>query len=127
MDNIIKVAKETGEVKTMFGRIRKIDELKSSNFMVRSMGERMAMNTPIQGSAADIIKIAMVNIHKRLKDENLRSKLVLQVHDELIIDAYKNELEHVKTILKAEMENAVKLNVPLIADMNVGETWYEAK
>ena len=85
------------------------------------------MNTPIQGSAADIIKIAMVNIYKRLKKENLSSKLILQVHDELIIDAQKDELEKVKDILKTEMENAAKLSVPLVADMNVGETWYDAK
>ena len=102
-------------------------ELNAGNFIQRSFGERVAMNTPIQGSAADIIKIAMVNIYKRLKDENLKSKLVLQVHDELIIDTLKSELEQVKDILKYEMENAVKLNVPLVADMNVGETWYDAK
>jgi len=127
MEDIVETAKKDGYVTTLFNRRRYLPELSAGNFIQRSFGERVAMNTPIQGSAADIIKIAMVNIHKRLKDENLRSKLVLQVHDELIIDAHKNEIEQVKTILKAEMENAVKLNVPLIADMNVGETWYEAK
>lgn len=127
MENIVETAKNDGYVTTLFNRRRYLPELNAGNFIQRSFGERVAMNTPIQGTAADIIKIAMVNIYKRLKNENLKSKLVLQVHDELIIDAYKNELEKVKEILKYEMENAVKLNVPLTADMNVGETWYEAK
>lgn len=127
MVDIVETAKKVGYVNTLFNRRRYLPELNAGNFIQRSFGERVAMNTPIQGTAADIIKIAMVNIYKRLKDENLKSKLVLQVHDELIIDAYKSELEQVKNILKSEMENAVKINVPLIADMNVGETWYEAK
>lgn len=127
MEDIVETAKKDGYVTTLFNRRRYLPELNAGNFIQRSFGERIAMNTPIQGTAADIIKIAMVNIYKRIKSENLHSKLVLQVHDELIIDAYKNELEQVKNILKTEMENAVKLKVPLIADMNVGETWYEAK
>ena len=127
MENIVETAKNDGYVTTIFGRRRYLPELSAGNFIQRSFGERVAMNTPIQGSAADIIKIAMVNIYQRLKKEKLNSKLILQVHDELIIDAYKSELEQVKNILKYEMENAVKLSVPLIADMNVGETWYEAK
>ena len=127
MENIIDTAKKDGYVTTIFNRRRYLPELSAGNFIQRSFGERVAMNTPIQGTAADIIKIAMVNIYKTMKEKNLKSKLVLQVHDELIIDAYKNELEQVKGILKYEMENAVKLNVPLLADMNVGETWYEAK
>lgn len=127
MDDIVETAKQNGYVTTLFNRRRYLPELNAGNFIQRSFGERVAMNTPIQGTAADIIKIAMINIYKRLKNEKLHSKLVLQVHDELIIDAYKSELEQVKNILKYEMENAVKLNVPLIADMNVGETWYEAK
>ena len=127
MDNIIETAKNDGYVKTLFNRRRYLPELNSGNFIQRSFGERVAMNTPIQGSAADIIKIAMVNIHRRLKREKLASKLILQVHDELIIDTQKNELEKVKEILKTEMENAAKLSVPLVADMNVGETWYDAK
>lgn len=127
MENIVEIAKKDGYVKTLFNRRRYLPELNAGNFIQRSFGERVAMNTPIQGTAADIIKIAMVNIYKRLKKENLKSKLVLQVHDELIIDALKSELELVKNILKSEMENAVKLIVPLVADMNVGETWYEAK
>lgn len=127
MEDIVETAKKDGYVTTLFNRRRYLPELNAGNFIQRSFGERVAMNTPIQGTAADIIKIAMVNIYKRLKTEKLKSRLVLQVHDELIIDAYKSELEQVKDILKYEMENAVKLNVPLTADMNVGETWYEAK
>ncbi len=127
MENIIETARKDGYVTTLFNRRRYLPELNADNFIQRSFGERVAMNTPIQGTAADIIKIAMVNIYRRLKKENLKSKLVLQVHDELIIDAYKYECETVKKILKEEMENAVKLDVPLIADMNVGETWYDAK
>lgn len=127
MEDIVETAKKDGYVTTLFNRRRYLPELNAGNFIQRSFGERVAMNTPIQGTAADIIKIAMVNIYKRLKIEKLKSRLVLQVHDELIIDAYKSELEQVKDILKYEMENAVKLNVPLTADMNVGETWYEAK
>ncbi len=127
MDDIIENAREDGYVETIFNRRRYLPELNAGNFIQRSFGERVAMNTPIQGSAADIIKIAMVNIFKRLKKENLKSKLVLQVHDELIIDALKTEVEVVKNILKYEMENAVTLSVPLVADMNVGETWYDAK
>ncbi len=127
MEDIVETAKRDGYVTTLFNRRRYLPELNSGNFIQRSFGERVAMNTPIQGTAADIIKIAMVNIYKRMKVEKLHSRLVLQVHDELIIDAHKDELEQVKNILKSEMEKAVKLNVPLIADMNVGETWYEAK
>ena len=127
MENIVETAKSDGYVKTLFNRRRYLPELNAGNFIQRSFGERVAMNTPIQGTAADIIKIAMVNIYKRLKSENLKSRLILQVHDELIIDALKSELEQIKNILKYEMENAVKLNVPLLADMNVGGTWYEAK
>ncbi len=127
MDNIIETAKTDGYVKTLFNRRRYLPELSAGNFIQRSFGERVAMNTPIQGTAADIIKIAMVNIYNRLKKEKLKSRLVLQVHDELIIDALKCELSQVKAILKEEMENAVALDIPLVADMNVGETWYEAK
>jgi len=127
MDDIVETAKINGYVTTIFNRRRYLPELSAGNFIQRSFGERVAMNTPIQGSAADIIKIAMVNIYRKLKENNLKSKLVLQVHDELIIDTKKDELEQVKSILKAEMENAIKLDVPLVADMNVGDTWYDAK
>ena len=127
MNNIVAEAYQKGEVKTMFGRIRKIDELKSSNFMTRAMGERMALNTPIQGSSADIMKMAMNEVYKKIKENNLESKLILQVHDEIIIDAKKEELETLKEILKESMENIVSLSVPLKIDINVGINWYDAK
>ena len=127
MNNIIKTAYETGEVKTLFGRIRKIDELNSSNYMIRQMGERMALNTPIQGTSADIMKMAMIEVYKKLKENNLQSKLILQVHDEIIIDAKKSELNEIKQILKDAMENVVKISVPLKIDINIGKNWYEAK
>ena len=95
--------------------------------MQRSFGERVAMNSPIQGSAADIMKIAMIGVHKRLKEEQLKSRLVLQVHDELLLEAHESEVEKVKEILAHEMEHAVELSVPLDVDMQVGKSWYEAK
>ncbi|EOC99852.1 DNA polymerase I [Caldisalinibacter kiritimatiensis] len=127
MSNVIKCGKEKGYVETILNRRRYLPELKSRNYNVRSFGERMAMNTPIQGSAADIIKIAMVNVYKELKTRNMESKLILQVHDELIIEAHKDELEEVKSLLKSLMEDAVELSVPLKADMNTGDSWYDTK
>jgi len=127
LDGAVEFAKQNGYVKTLAGRRRYIPEIKSSNFNLRSFGERVAMNAPIQGYAADIIKIAMVKVYQRLKEENLESKLILQVHDELIIDAKKHELDKVQTILKEEMENAVSLSVPLIVDMKYAESWYDTK
>lgn len=127
MDRAIKDGKEKGYVTTIFNRRRYIPELKSRNFNVRSFGERTAMNTPIQGSAADIIKIAMIKVFNELKKQNLKSKLILQVHDELIIDVHKDEIEVVKKLLKENMENAIKLNVPLLVDMNIGDSWYDTK
>lgn len=127
LDGAVEFAKENGYVKTLAGRRRYIPEIKSSNFNLRSFGERVAMNAPIQGYAADIIKIAMVRVYERLKSENLESKLILQVHDELIIDAKENEVEKVKTILKEEMENAVSLKIPLVVDMKSAESWYDTK
>ena len=127
MNNIIKEAYKTGEVKTMFGRIRKIDELKSSVFMTRQMGERMALNTPIQGSSADIMKMAMIGVYNKFKENNLDSKLILQVHDEIIIDAKEDELNKIKEILKDVMENVVKISVPLKIEINTGKNWFEAK
>ncbi len=127
MKDTVDFAKENGYVKTMFSRRRQIPELASSNFNLRSFGERVAMNTPVQGSAADIIKLAMINVHKRLKEEGLKSRLILQVHDELIVEALKEELDKVKEILKSEMENAVSLKVPLVADMKWGRSWYDTK
>ncbi|MCX7773330.1 MAG: DNA polymerase, partial [Clostridia bacterium] len=118
---------EKGYVETMFHRIRYIPELKASNFQVRSFGKRVAMNTPIQGSAADIIKIAMVRVWRELKERKLKSRLILQVHDELLVETWLDELDEVKDIVKCNMEEAVKLSVPLIADVSTGNTWYEAK
>ena len=127
LDGLVAGAKEQGYVTTMYGRRRPIPELKSSNFMQRSFGERVAMNSPIQGTAADIIKIAMVRVHDRLKQEGLRSRLILQVHDELLIEAYLEEVERVEQILREEMQQAASLKVPLEVDMHRGENWYEAK
>ena len=127
MEHIIETTKESGFVSTMFDRRRPIPEINSSNFMVRSAGERMARNTPIQGSAADIIKIAMIKVSRRLKEEKLRSRLILQVHDELIIEAPKDEAEHVSKLLTECMESAVKLSVPLVAETKTGHSWYDTK
>ncbi|MEG1880016.1 MAG: DNA polymerase I [Oscillospiraceae bacterium] len=127
MKTTIEKAKENGYVSTMFGRRRYMPELIATNKNTQAFGERVAMNAPIQGSAADIIKIAMVNVHKRLKLEGLESKLILQVHDELIIEAKKDELDRVRLVLKEEMENACKLSVPLIVDMKDGHAWYDTK
>ncbi len=127
MDDIKKFARDNGFVKTMMNRIRYVPEIVSSNFNTRSFGERVALNTPIQGSAADIIKLAMVRIYNRLKAEGLKSKLILQVHDELIIETLLEEKEQVSAILGEEMENAAKLLVPLIVDMSEGDNWYDAK
>ncbi len=127
MDKAVKKGKEQGYVTTIFNRRRYIPELKSRNFNIRSFGERTAMNTPIQGSAADIIKIAMIKVFNELKKNNYKSKLILQVHDELIIDVYKDELEDIKKLLRENMENAAKLDIPLKVDMNSGYSWYETK
>ena len=127
MDDMKEKAKETGYVETLFNRRRYIPELKSNNYMVRQFGERAAMNTPIQGTAADIMKIAMINVYKKLIEENLDAKIVLQVHDEMMIEAPLAEAEKVKEIVKTEMESAIKLNVPLIAEVSEAENWYECK
>lgn len=127
LDNTVEQAKEIGYVTTLFGRRRPVPELASSNFMQRAFGERVAMNSPIQGTAADIMKIAMIGVNRRLKEANMKSRLVLQVHDELLIEAHQAEVEQVKEILAYEMEHAATLLVPLDVDMHVGESWYEAK
>ncbi len=127
LDGEVEKAKKDGYVSTMFGRRRPVPELKSSNFMQRSFGERVAMNSPIQGTAADIIKIAMVRVNERLRREGLRSRLILQVHDELLIETAKEELEVVSRILEEEMRGAADLAVPLEVDMHTGSNWYEAK
>lgn len=127
LDNTVASAKEHGYVETLFGRRRPMPELKSSNYMQRSFGERVAMNAPIQGTAADIIKVAMIGVSRRLKEKQMKSRLVLQVHDELLIETYIPELEQVEEILKEEMERAADLKVPLLVDMHTGNNWYEAK
>ena len=127
MDETVENAKAKGYTTTIFGRRRPIPELSSSNFMTRSFGERAAMNSPIQGTAADIIKIAMVRVNRRLKRQHMKSRLILQIHDELLIEAVLDEVDAVKAILKEEMEHAVTLAVPLEIDMHIGHNWYELK
>ena len=127
LDGSVKDAREKGYAVTLFKRRRPVPELKSSNFMQRSFGERVAMNSPIQGTAADIIKIAMVRVSRRLKEEGLASKLILQVHDELLVETKLEELEQVKEILRQEMMGAASLAVPLEIDMHTGDSWYDAK
>jgi len=127
LDKLVADAKENGYVTTMYGRRRPVPELKSGNFMQRNFGERVAMNAPIQGTAADIMKIAMIRVHDRLYEEKLKSRLLLQVHDELLVEAYQEEVEAVKTILAEEMKAAAKLSIKLEIDMSTGTSWYEAK
>ena len=126
LDDAVESAKEKGYSVTLFGRRRPIPELKSGNFMQKSFGERVAMNAPIQGTAADIMKIAMINVDKALKEQNLKSKIVLQVHDELLVEAYKDEVEQVKQILVDNMKNAADLRVALEVEVEVGNNWNEA-
>ena len=127
MEETPKKVKEIGYVETLFKRRRYVPEVNSNNYMVRQFGNRVAMNMPIQGTAADIIKIAMINVDKELKKKKLKSKLILQVHDELLIETYENEKEVVRNILKNCMENVINLSVPLKVDINEGKNWYEAK
>ena len=127
MKNVIEKAKNEGFVETLFGRRRYLPELTASNHMTRAFGERVARNMPIQGTAADIIKIAMIKVDKRLKKEGLSARLILQVHDELIVECPQFEAMQVAMVLQEEMESAVKLSVPLVAEAAVGETWYDAK
>ena len=126
LDGAVKKAREKGYAETLFGRRRPVPELSSSNFMQRQFGERIAMNSPIQGTAADIIKIAMIRVHRRLKEEHLRSRLILQVHDELLVETAPEEAEQVKEILSHEMRAAAELSVDLEVDMKAGKNWYEA-
>ena len=127
MNRTVEEGIKNGYVTTIFGRRRYIPELSSSNKNLQAFGKRAAMNAPIQGAAADIIKIAMVSVFRRLKEENLDAKLILQVHDELIIEADKSCAKKAAEILKEEMENCVKLKVPLTVDVNIGDSWYTAK
>lgn len=127
MDDIVESAKEKGYVETLFGRRRYVPEIKSSNYMVRQFGSRVAMNTPIQGTAADIMKIAMINVNKALNEKNINGKIVLQIHDELLLEVSKEDKEQAKQILKNSMENAMKLSVPLDVEISEGDSWYEVK
>ena len=127
MEDTKQFAKENGYVKTMFGRRRDLPEMSATNRVTKAFGERVAMNTPIQGTAADIIKIAMVRVYRRLQAEGLKSRLILQVHDELIVETTPDEIDAVKILLQQEMSGAAELSVPLVVDVGVGRTWYEAK
>ena len=127
MQEIVKKAKENNSVRTLFNRKRTIDELSNTNYMIRQMGERIALNTPIQGTAADILKLAMIKIDERFKEDNLKTKMILQVHDELIFDVPDEELQVVTDIVQEIMENIYKLSVPLKVEIDYGRDWYEAK
>lgn len=127
MKEVVEQAKKDGYVTTLFGRRRYLPELASSNKNIRSFGERVARNMPIQGTAADIIKIAMIRVEKRLRQEGLKARLILQVHDELIVEAPEQEAQTVAKLLSEEMEHAVTLSLTLTADAGIGKTWYDAK
>ena len=127
MDDIIAQAYQDGYVKTLFNRKRVIEELNNKNYMVRQSGERIALNTPIQGTSADIMKIAMVKIFKEMQDKKLKSKMLLQVHDELIFDVVKEEKDVLEELVKRNMETCVKLDVPFKVSSDYGTDWYEAK
>ncbi|MDE6997365.1 MAG: DNA polymerase I, partial [Oscillospiraceae bacterium] len=127
MDGVVQKARADGYVETMFHRRRALPEIKASNFNTRSFGERVALNMPIQGSAADIIKLAMVRVFERLKKEGLQARLIMQVHDELIVECPAGEVEAVKSLLAEEMEGVYQLAVPLTADAHSGENWLKAK
>ena len=127
MNNNVKLARQFGYIKTLFGRIRPIPEIYNSNYNIRTFGERVAMNMPLQGSASDIIKLAMIRIYNEFKSRQLKSKLIVQVHDELVVDVYPGELDEVKSILQNNMENVVDLAVKLLVNIESGKTWYDAK
>ena len=127
MKDVVEKAKENGYVETVFARRRYLPELTSSNAIMRAFGERVALNMPIQGTAADIIKIAMIKVYNCLKEQCLEAKLIMQVHDELIVEAPEKEAQIVAGIVKREMENAVKMRVDMQADVGIGKTWYESK
>ena len=127
MTEVVERAKEDGYVSTLMGRRRWLPELKSSNYNTRSFGERVALNMPIQGTAADIIKLAMIHVDRRLRSEGLKARLVLQVHDELIVECPEEEEAQVKALLTEEMESVVDYSVPLVAEAHGGRSWAEAK
>ena len=127
MKTIVDKTRAIGYVRTLFNRKRTIEEIKNTNYLIRSMGDRMALNTPIQGTGADILKLAMIKIDKLLKEHNLKTKILLQVHDELIFDVPESELEIIKSLVKETMESIYTLKVPLKVEINYGKDWYEAK
>ena len=127
MKHNISYAYENGYVKTLFNRKRVIEELKNTNYMIRQSGERMALNTPIQGTAADIMKMAMIKVYDEMKKHNFKSKIVMQVHDELIFDCYNDELEEIIKVAKDAMENIYKISVPFKVSADTGKNWYDAK
>ena len=127
MKEIVAKTRELGYVRTLFNRKREIEEIKNTNHLIRSMGDRMALNTPIQGTAADILKLAMIKLYKLLKEKGYKTKMLLQVHDELIFDTPKEELDEVKELIRETMENIYKLSVPLKVSIDYGDNWYEAK
>ncbi|MBF0843059.1 DNA polymerase I, partial [Streptococcus danieliae] len=127
MDRIVREARDQGYVETIFHRRRALPDIHARNFQVRSFAERTAINSPIQGSAADILKIAMINLDRALEEGNYTSRMLLQVHDEIVLEVPNSEVEAITTLLKEVMENAIQLAVPLVADGNKGKTWYEAK
>ena len=126
-ENVVDEAVKTGCVTTMFGRKRRIPELSSSNKMLQAAGKRIAMNTPVQGTAADLIKIAMINVYRRLKAEKIDAKLILQVHDELILESSSADSQRAAEILREEMQSVYDMKVPLAVDVNTGFSWYDAK
>ena len=127
MESTVENAIRDGYVSTMFGRKRRIPELSSSNKMMQAAGKRIAMNTPVQGTAADLIKIAMINVYRRLKEENLNAQLILQVHDELIVESSQEDSKRAAEILGEEMRSVWEMKVPLSVDVNEGASWYDAK
>jgi DNA polymerase-1 len=126
MDNSIEFARKNGYVETILGRKRYLRDINSANAVVRGFAERNAINAPIQGSAADLIKVAMINIHKKLEDANLKSRMILQVHDELVFDAHVEEVDLLKEIIRDGMLNAIKIDVPLEVEIGTGRNWLEA-
>ena len=127
LNQLVRDCEQNGYVKTIMNRVRYVPEIHDKNYNIREFGKRVAMNSPIQGSAADIIKIAMVRVYERLKNENLRAKLIMQVHDELIVECPEAEKDTVCDIIRTEMENACEMKVQLLADVNSGANWYLAK
>ena len=126
MDKTIAFARDHGYVETMMGRRRYLRDINSGNATVRGFAERNAINAPVQGSSADMIKVAMVNIHEVLNKEKMNSKMILQVHDELVFDAYKEEVDFLKEIVREKMKSAIPMTVPVVVDMNTGNNWLEA-